>query len=170
MSSSNCCFLTCLQTSQEAGQVVWYTHLFKNFPQFIVIHTVKGLGIVNKAEVDAFLEFSCFFDDPTDVVNLNCDSSAFSKSGSSRFTYCWSLAYRILSFTLLACKFAQIHVHWIGDAIQSSHPLSSPPPSFTLSQHQNIFQLIGSLHQVAKALGLQFQHWSFQWIFKADFL
>ena len=53
MSSSNCCFLTCIQVSQEAGQVVWYSHLFPNFPQFIVIHTVKGFGIVNKAEIDA---------------------------------------------------------------------------------------------------------------------
>ena len=55
MSSSNCCFLTCIQVSQEAGQVVWYSHLFQNFPQFIMIHTVKGFGIVNKAEVDVFL-------------------------------------------------------------------------------------------------------------------
>ena len=61
MSSSNCCFLTCIQVSQEAGQVVWYSHLFQNFPQFIVIHTVKGFGIVNKAEIDVFLELSCFF-------------------------------------------------------------------------------------------------------------
>ena len=64
MSSSNCCFLTCIQISQQAGQVVWYSHLFQNFPQFIVIHTVKGFGIVNKAEIDVFLELSCFFDDP----------------------------------------------------------------------------------------------------------
>ena len=56
MSSSNCYFLTCIQISQEAGQVVWYSHLLKNFPQFIVIHTVKGFGIVNKAEIDVFLE------------------------------------------------------------------------------------------------------------------
>ena len=70
ISSSNCWFLTCIQISQEAGQVVWYSHLFQNFPQFIVIHTVKGFGIVNKAEVDVFLELSCFFDDPTDVDNL----------------------------------------------------------------------------------------------------
>ena len=62
MSSSNCCFLTCIQISQEAGQVVWYSHLFQNFPQFIKIHTVKGFGIVNKAEIDVFLELSCFFD------------------------------------------------------------------------------------------------------------
>ena len=58
MSSSNCCFLTCIQISQEAGQVVWYSHLFKNFPQFVVIYTVKGSGVINKAEVDVFLEHS----------------------------------------------------------------------------------------------------------------
>ena len=67
MSSSNCCFLTYIQVSQEAGQVVWYSHLFQNFPQFIVIHIVKGFGIVNKTEIDVFLELSCFFDDQADV-------------------------------------------------------------------------------------------------------
>ena len=80
MSSSNCCFLTYIQVSQEAGQVVWYSHLFQNFPQFIVIHTVKGFGIVNKAEIDLFLELSCFFDDPEDIGNLISGSSAFSKT------------------------------------------------------------------------------------------
>jgi len=60
--------------------VVWYSHLLKNFPWFIVIHTVKGFDIINKAKVDIFLEFSCFFDDPTDVGNLISGSSAFSKS------------------------------------------------------------------------------------------
>ena len=80
MSSSNYCFLICIQVSQEAGQVVWYFHLFQDFPQFIVIHTVKGFGIVNKAEVDVFLELSCFFNDPTDVGNLISGSSAFSKT------------------------------------------------------------------------------------------
>ena len=80
MSSSNCCFLTCIQISQEAGQVVCYSHLFKNIPQFIVIHTVKGFGIVNKTEIDVFLELSCFFNDPMDVDNLISGSSAFSKS------------------------------------------------------------------------------------------
>src|SRR5574341_566214 len=80
MSSSNCCFLTCIQISQEAGQVVWYSHLLKNFPQFIVIHTVKGFGIVNKAEIGVFLELSCFFHDPADVGNLISGSSAFSKT------------------------------------------------------------------------------------------
>ena len=60
MSSSKCCSLTCMQISHEAGQVVWYFYLFQNFPQCIVIHTVKGFGIVNKAEIDVFLELSCF--------------------------------------------------------------------------------------------------------------
>ena len=78
MSNSNCCFLTCIQVSQEAGQVVWYAHLFQSFPQFIVIHTVKGFGIVNKAEIDVFLELSCFFDDLADVCNLI--SGSFSKT------------------------------------------------------------------------------------------
>ena len=61
MSSSNCYFVTCIRISQEAGKVVWYSYLLKNIPQFVVIHTVKGFGVVNKAEVDGFLEFSCFF-------------------------------------------------------------------------------------------------------------
>ena len=80
MNSSNCCFLTCTQISQEAGEVVWYSCLLNNFPQFIVIHTVKGFGIVNKAEIDVFLELSCFFDDPADVGNLISGSSASSKT------------------------------------------------------------------------------------------
>ena len=78
MSSSNCCFLTCIPVSQEAGQVVWCSHLFQNFPQFIVIHTVKDFGIVNKAGIDVFLELSCFFHDPVDVGNMISGSSAFS--------------------------------------------------------------------------------------------
>ena len=60
--------------------MVWYSHFLKNFPQFVVIHTVKWFGIVNKAKVDVFLEFSCFFDDPADVGNLISGSSAFSKT------------------------------------------------------------------------------------------
>jgi len=80
MSSSNCCFLTCIQISQEAGQVPWYSHLFQNFPQFVVIHTVKGFDIVNKAEIDVFLELFSFFYDPADVGNLISGSSAFSKT------------------------------------------------------------------------------------------
>ena len=79
MSSCNCCFLTCIQISQEAGEVVLYSQLFQNFPHFVVIYTIKGFGKINKAEVDV-LELSCFFYDSTDVGNLICGSSAFSKS------------------------------------------------------------------------------------------
>ena len=70
MYSSNCYFLTCIQISQEAGLVVWYSHLFQNFPQFVVIHIVKGFSIINEAEVDIFLEFPWFFYDPKDIVGL----------------------------------------------------------------------------------------------------
>ena len=90
MSSSNCCFLTYIQISQESGQVVWYSHLFQNFPQFVVIHTVKGFGIINEADV--FLEFSCFLDDPTDVGNLISGSSAFSKSSLN----IWNFSVHVL--------------------------------------------------------------------------
>ena len=67
MSSPNCFFLTCIQASQEAGKVVWYFHLFKNFSQLVVIYIVKGFNVVNEAEVDVFLEFSSFVYDPIDV-------------------------------------------------------------------------------------------------------
>ena len=89
MSSSNCCFLTCIQISQEADEVVWYSHLFQNFPQFVVIQRVKGFGIVNKAEIDVFLELSCFFHDPADVGNLISGSSDFSKTSLNirKFTF-----------------------------------------------------------------------------------
>ena len=80
MSSSSCCFLTCIQISQEGGKVGWYSHHLKNFPCFVVIHTVKGFAIVNKAEMDVFLELSCFLTDPVDVGNLISGSSAFSKT------------------------------------------------------------------------------------------
>ena len=80
MSSSNCFLLTYIQISQEADQAVWYSHLFQNFPQFTVIHTVKGFGIVYKTGVDVFLKLSCFFDDPMDVGNLISGSYAFSKT------------------------------------------------------------------------------------------
>ena len=108
MSTSNWCFLTCIQISQEAGQVVWHSHLLKNFPEFVVVHTVKSFGIVNKAEVDVFLELSCFFDDPTDVGNLISDSSAFSKSSLNmwKFTVHVLLKPGLENFehTLLACE------------------------------------------------------------------
>ena len=90
MSSSNCYFLTLIQVSQKASKVVWYAHLFNNFPQFVVIHTVKGFGIVNETE-EVFLEFLCFFYDPVDVGNLISTFSGFLNSlctsELSQFTY-----------------------------------------------------------------------------------
>ena len=83
MSNSNCCFLTCIQVSQETGSMVWYFQLFKNFPLFIVAHTVKDLSRVNEAAVAAFLKFPCFFYDPTDIGNLISGFSAFSKCNLS---------------------------------------------------------------------------------------
>ena len=81
-----------MQVSQEAGQLAWYSHLFQNFPQFIVIHTFKGFGVVNKAEIDVFLELSFFFDEPTDVGNLISASSPFSKSSLN----IWKLTVHVL--------------------------------------------------------------------------
>ena len=111
MSGTNCCFLTCIQVSQEASKVVWYSYLFKNFPQFVVIHTVKGFSVINGAEVDVFLEFCCFFYDPTDVGNLISGSSAFSKSSSNIWKfmvmYCWSLE-NFEHYTLLVSEMSAI--------------------------------------------------------------
>ena len=108
MSSSNCCFLTCIQVSQEADQVVWSSYPFQNFPQFIVIHTIKGFGIVSEAEIDAFLELSCFFHDPADVGNLITGSSAFSKTSLNirKFMVHVLLKPGLENFelTLLACE------------------------------------------------------------------
>ena len=92
--------------------MVWYSHLFQNFPQFIVIHTVKGFGIVNTAEIDVFLELSCFFDDPADVGNLISGSSAFSKSSLN----IWKFSVHILlkpalenfEHSLLVCEMSAI--------------------------------------------------------------
>ena len=113
ISSSNCCFLTYIQISQEAGQVVWYALLFQNFPQFIVIHTVKCFGIVNKAEIDVFLKLSCFLNDPADVGNLISGSSAFSKTSLNiwKFTVHVLLKSSLENFehyTFLACEMSAI--------------------------------------------------------------
>ena len=134
MSSSNCCFLTCIQISQEAGKVVWYSHLFK-----ISLLAPQFSSVVQ----------SCL---------TLCDLIDCSTPGSPVLH---SLPH-----------FPQTHVHWVSDAIQPSHPLSSPsPPALNLFQHQGLFKRVGSSHQVAKALELQFQHHrSFQGIFRVDFL
>ena len=92
VSCSNCSFLTCIQISQEAGKMVWYSNLFRNSPQFLVIHKVKRFSIVNKAEVDGFMESPCFFYDSVEVDNLISGSSASSKST----LYIWKLSVHVL--------------------------------------------------------------------------
>ena len=92
MSSSYCCFLTCIQVSQDAGKVDWYSHLFKNFPQFVVIYTVNSFSVVNEAEIDVLLEFPCFFYDPTNVGNFISGSSDFYKSS----LYIWNFSVHVL--------------------------------------------------------------------------
>ena len=138
MSSSNCCFLTCMQNSQESGKVVWYSYLFQNFPQFVVTHTVKTFGVVNKAKVDAFLEFSCFISDPVDTGNLIWVPLPFLNpawtSGSSQFTYCWSLAWRILSITLL---------EWEMSAMVQKSEHSLALPFFGIRMKIDLFQSCG---------------------------
>ena len=144
MSGSNCCFLTCIQISRGADMVVWYCHFFKKFPQFVVIHRVKGFSIVNEAEIDIFLEFPCFLYDLMNVGNLilvpvpSRSSVQFSPVAQSCLTV-WDprdCSMPGLPVHYQLPELTQTHVHWVSDAIQPSHPLSSPsPPTFNLSQH-----------------------------------
>ena len=97
MSGLKCYFLTHMQVSQEAGKVVWYSHLFKNFPKFVVNHTVKAFHIVSETELDVFLQFPCFYYDPMDVGNLISGSSGFSKSSLN----IWEFLVHILLKTTL---------------------------------------------------------------------
>ena len=141
LSGSYCCFLTCIQISQEASKVVWYSHLLKNFSQFVVIHTVKGFGVVNKAEVDVFLKLSCFFYESIDVgswplVPLPFLNPAWT-SGNSWFTYCWSLAWRILRITLLVCEMSAI-VRWFERSLGLEWKLTFSSPATALLSFPNL--------------------------------
>ena len=112
MYSYNYCFLACIQISQEGSKVVWFSHLFKNFPQYFVIHTVNSFDLVNKTEVGVFLELSYFFNDPRmlaiwSLVPLPFLNPAWT-SGNSHFMYSWSLTWRILRITLLVCEMSAI--------------------------------------------------------------
>ena len=121
MSSSSCYFFTCTQISQEAGKVVWHSHVFQNFPQFVEIYIVKDFGIDNKAEANVFLELSCFFNDPTAVWSLVplTFSNPFWTSGSSQLTYYKSLTWRILSITLWNLS--------VTTQMNPFHPHPAPP-------------------------------------------
>ena len=139
MSRSNWCFLACIQASQEAGQVLWYSHLFQNFPPFIVIHTVKGFGIINKTEVDALPEFFCFFYDPKKnlaiwtLIPLPFLNTACTP-GSSQVMYWGSLAWRFFSITLLECEMTAM-VQWF------EHSLTLP--FFGIGIKTDLFQSCG---------------------------
>ena len=110
MSYSNCCFLTWIQISQEAGQVVWYSHLL-NFPQFAMIYTIKGFGVISRAKVDVFLELACFFDDPVDVGSLISGFSTFSETSFNiwNFTVSHTVEACLGEFWALLC----LHVRWV---------------------------------------------------------
>ena len=131
MSSSNCCFLTCIQVSQEAGQVVCYSHIFKNFPHFVVIHTVKGFSVVNETEIDVSLDFSCFFYGPVDVDILTSGSSAFSTSSLNIWKFLIHILLKPRLENLERC-FVSISFYWTAKWI--SHNI-----------HISIFSLLDSL-------------------------
>ena len=157
MSSSNCCFLTCIQISQEADQVVWYSCLFKNFPQFVVIHTVKGFSVVNEAEVDwnslAFLMIQQMLA-IWSLVSLPFPNPAW-PSRIYWFTYCWSLAWRISSITLLACVISAIvHSlsilwHCLSLGLEWKLNFSSPVATAEFSKFAGILSAAFSLHDLS---------------------
>ena len=109
--------------------MLWYSHLFQNFPQFIVIHTVKGFGIVNKAEIDVFLELSCFFNDPADVGNLISGSSAFSKTNLNNKAKLPQIQTQLLSSLLeIQCRFFYVGLFtysWLHSVFLVAHGLYS---------------------------------------------
>ena len=170
MSSSNCCFLTCIQISQGESQVVWYFHVFQNFPQFFVIHTVKGFGIVNKADVDIFLELSCFFEDPADVGNLISGSSAFSKASLNIWKF---LVHVLLKLGLenFECYFASVWhecncavvwaffgIAFLGD--WNENTFSSPVGTAEFSRFADILSVGLSEHHLSgfEIAQLEFHH------------
>ena len=169
MSSSNCCFLTCIQVSQEVDQVVWYARLFQNFSQFIVIHTVKGFGIVNKAEIDVFFWNSLAFLMIQwmlaiwSLVPLPFLNPAWT-SRSSRFMYCWSLAWKILSNTLLAfvqlCGSLSILWHCLSLGLEWKLTFFSPVATAELSKFANILSAALSQHHLLgfEIAQLEFNH------------
>ena len=134
MSSSNCCFLTSIRISQEAGQVAWYSHLFQNFHS-LLWSTVKGFGIVNKTEVDVFLELSCFFNDPKDVGNLISGSSAFSKHSLN----IWKFVVHVLLKPGLENLLA-----WVVSAIVQWFEHSLASPVFGIGMKTDLFQSCGN--------------------------
>ena len=172
MSSSNYCFWTCIQVSQEAGQEVWYFHHFMNFPQLLVIHTVKGVGVVNEAEVDVFIKLHHFFYDPMDIGNLISGSSAFSKSS----LYIWKFSVHILLKPSLkdfehylasmwnehswAGSSLNILWHWPSLGLEWKLTLSSPVATAEFSKFAGISRAALSQHHLLgfEIAQLEFYH------------
>ena len=151
-----CCFLTCIHISQEAGQVVWYSHPFKNFPQFIVIHTVKVFGVVNEAELDFFLELSCVFNDPTDAGNLISGSSAFPKSSLNIWKF---MAHLLLKPGLENFEHHCARCAAAAKSLQScltlcdptdGSPPGSPVPGFSRQEHWSGLPFPSPMHESEK--------------------
>ena len=168
MSCSNYCFLTCIQISQKAGQVTWYSHPFKNFPPFVVIHTVKGFGIVNKAEIDVFLELSCFFHDPVDVVSLISGSSAFSKTSlyslyihgsyiaETWLGEFWALLCQCVRWVQL-CGSLSILWHLLSLGLEWKVTFFSPLATAEFSKFAGILSAALSLHHPSEFEGAQLE-------------
>ena len=170
MYSSNCCFLTFIHISQVARQVVWYSHLFQNFPQFIVIHTVKGFGIVSKAEIHVSLELSCFFHDPADVGNLISGSSAYSKTSLNiwKFTVHVLLKPELENFEIYftsvrwvqLCGSLSILWHCSSLGLEWKLTFSSPVATAEFSQFAGILSAALSQHHLSgfEIAQLEFHH------------
>ena len=163
MSGSNCCFSTGIQVSQETGKVVWYSYLLKNFPQFVMIHIVKGFDIVIKAEVDVFLEFSCFFDHPTDVGNLVSGSSDFCKSNLNfwkfmghlllkpsleKFEHYFASVWDECHYVVLWTFFGIVNILWhcLSLGLEWKLTISSPVATAEFSRFADIFSAALSQH------------------------
>ena len=171
MSGSICCILTCIQVSHEAGQVIWCSHLLKNFPQFVVIHTVKGFGIVNKAEIDVFLELSCFFNDAADVGNLISGSSDFSKSSLNMWNFMvhillkpslknfWALLCYCVRWVQL-CGSLNILCHCLSLGLEWKLTFSSPVATAEFSKFAGILSAALSQHHLSgfEIAQLEFHH------------
>ena len=153
-----CSFLTCIQITQESGKMAWYSLLFKNFPQFVVIHTVKGFGVVNKAKSNVFLELSCFFNDPADVDSLISGSSDFSKSslniwkftvhillkpGLEDFEHCFSSVWDECN-----CAVVWTFLHCLSLGLEWKLTFSSPVAPVEFSKFAGILSAALSQHHL----------------------
>ena len=163
-------FLTCMKLSQGAGKVFWYSHLFKSFPQFVVIHTVKGFDIVNKAEIDVFMEFSCFFYDSIDVGNLISGSSAFSKSSLNIWKFSVHTLLKpslenfehllALEMNIILCGSLNILWHCLSLGLEWKLTFSNPVATAEFSKFADILSAALSQHHLSGfgVAQLEFHH------------